>query len=202
MALVPPSIFEENAKGYFNDNDAEEAKKYLAKGLEELGLDELPTVKLSYNTSEAHGAIAQAVQDMWKENLGVNVELNNEEWAVYLDSMGAGDFQVGRMGWLADFNDAINFLEIFETVGGNNYTNWENADYQELLKQSRTETDAAAREEILRQAEDIFMEELPLSPIYFYTNVWTNKEYVKNVEVSPLGLVQYKWGYIAEVRNS
>ena len=196
MALVPPSIFEENAKGYFNDNDAEEAKKYLAKGLEELGLTELPPVKLSYNTSEAHGAIAQAVQDMWKENLGVNVELHNEEWAVYLDSMGSGNFQVGRMGWLADFNDAINFLEIFETVGGNNYTNWENADYQALLKQSRAETDPAAREKLLRQAEDIFMEDLPLAPVYFYTNVWTNKDYVKNVEVSPLGLVQYKWGYI------
>ena len=105
--------------------------------MEELGLSELPTVKLSYNTSEAHGAIAQAVQDMWKKNLEINVELHNEEWAVYLDSMGAGDFQVGRMGWLADFNDAINFLEIFETVGGNNYTNWENADYQGLLKESR-----------------------------------------------------------------
>ncbi|HJF32672.1 MAG TPA: peptide ABC transporter substrate-binding protein [Sporosarcina psychrophila] len=196
MALVPPSIFEENATGYFNDNDAEEAKKYLAKGLEELGLTELPTIKLSYNTSEAHGSIAQAVQDMWKENLGVNVELNNEEWAVYLDSMGSGNFQVGRMGWIADFNDAINFLEIFETVGGNNYTNWENADYQALLKESRVETDVAAREEMLRKAEGIFMEELPLAPVYFYTNVWTNKEYVKNVEVSPLGLVQYKWGYI------
>ncbi|WP_318614790.1 peptide ABC transporter substrate-binding protein [Sporosarcina sp. YIM B06819] len=198
MALVPPSIFAENAKGYFNDNDAEEAKKYLAKGLEELGLKELPPVKLSYNTSEAHGAIAQAVQDMWKENLGVSVELHNEEWAVYLDSMGAGNFQVGRMGWLADFNDAINFLEIFETVGGNNYTNWENGDYQALLKQSRVETDPAAREELLRKAEAIFMEDLPISPVYYYTNVWANKEYVKNVEVSPLGLVQYKWGYIEE----
>ena len=196
MALVPPSIFEENAAGYFNDNDAEEAKKYLAKGLEELGLTELPPVKLSYNTSEAHGAIAQAVQDMWKENLGVNVELHNEEWGVYLDSMGAGNFQVGRMGWLADFNDAINFLEIFETVGGNNYTNWENAEYQALLKESRVETDPVAREAMLRKAEEIFMAELPLSPVYFYTNVWTNKEYVKNVKVSPLGLVQYKWGYI------
>ena len=197
MALVPPSIFEENSKGYFNDNDAEEAKKYLEKGLEELGLAELPAVKLSYNTSEAHASIAQAVQDMWKENLGVDVELHNEEWGVYLDSMGAGDFQMGRMGWLADFNDAINFLEIFETIGGNNYTNWESADYQALLKESRTETDVAAREDLLRQAEDIFMEDLPLAPIYFYTNVWTNKDYVENIEVSPLGLVQYKWGYIA-----
>jgi len=196
MALVPPSIFEENEKGYFGDNDVEEAKKYLAKGLEELGLEKLPKITLSYNTSEAHGAIAQAVQDMWKEALGVEVELNNEEWAVYLDSMGAGNFQVGRMGWLADFNDAINFLEIFESVGGNNYTNWEDAEYKELLKQSRTETDPAARRDLLRKAEEIFMEALPISPIYYYTNVWTNQDYVKNVEVSPLGLVQFKWGYI------
>jgi oligopeptide transport system substrate-binding protein len=196
MALVPPSIFEENGKGYFGDNDVEEAKKYLAKGLEELGLEKLPKITLSYNTSEAHGAIAQAVQDMWKEALGVEVELNNEEWAVYLDSMGAGNFQVGRMGWLADFNDAINFLEIFESVGGNNYTNWEDAEYKELLKQSRTETDPAARRDLLRKAEEIFMEDLPISPIYYYTNVWTNKDSVKNVEVSPLGLVQFKWGYI------
>jgi oligopeptide transport system substrate-binding protein len=198
MALVPPSIFEENAEGYFKDNDLEEAKKLMEKGLEELGLSEMPTIKLSYNTSEAHASIAQAVQDMWKKGLEVDVELHNEEWGVYLDSMGAGDFQVGRMGWLADFNDAINFLEIFESKGGNNYTNWENAEYQGLLKESRTETDAKAREDLLRKAEDIFMEELPLAPIYFYTNVWTNKEKVKNVEVSPLGLVQYKWGYIEE----
>ncbi|MHA6260490.1 ABC transporter substrate-binding protein [Sporosarcina sp. CAU 1771] len=196
MALVPPSIFEENATGYFKDNDVEGAKELLAKGLEELGLDKLPPVKLSYNTSEAHGSIAQAVQDMWKENLGVDVELHNEEWGVYLDSMGSGDFQVGRMGWLADFNDAINFLEIFETVGGNNYTNWEDAEYQDLLKKSRAETDPAAREQLLRDAEAIFMEALPIAPVYNYTNVWTNKEYVKNIEVSPLGLVQYKWGYI------
>ncbi len=196
MGLVPPSIFEENEKGYFGDYDVEEAKKYLAKGLEELGLEKLPKVTLSYNTSEAHGNIAQAVQDMWKEALGVEVELNNEEWAVYLDSMGAGNFQVGRMGWLADFNDAINFLEIFETVGGNNYTNWEDAEYQDLLKKSRTETDPVARRDLLRKAEEIFMRDLPISPIYYYTNVWTNKDYVKNVEVSPLGLVQYKWGYI------
>lgn len=196
MALVPPSIWEENNEGYFADNDVEKAKEYLEKGLEELGLDSLPTIQLSYNTSEAHAVIAQAVQDMWNQNLGVEVELNNEEWNVYLDTMGAGNFQVGRMGWLADFNDAINFLEIFESVGGNNYTNWEDAEYQELLVQSRTETDPEARKEILREAEAIFMDAMPIAPIYFYTNVWTAKDYVKNIEVSGLGDVQYKWGYI------
>ncbi|WP_042144076.1 peptide ABC transporter substrate-binding protein [Paucisalibacillus sp. EB02] len=196
MALVPPSIWEESNEGYFADNDVETAKEYLEAGLEELGLEELPPLKLSYNTSEAHAVIAQAVQDMWSKNLGVEVELGNEEWNVYLDSMGSGNFQVGRMGWLADFNDAINFLEIFNSVGGNNYTNWEDAEYQELLAQSRTETDPAARKEVLREAEAIFMDAMPIAPVYFYTNVWTAKDYVKNVEVSGLGGVQYKWGYI------
>ncbi|WP_047983887.1 peptide ABC transporter substrate-binding protein [Ornithinibacillus californiensis] len=196
MALVPPSIFEENNEGYFADNDVETAKEHLEAGLEELGLDELPPITLSYNTSEAHAVIAQAVQDMWIQNLGVDVTLSNEEWNVYLDSMGSGDFQVGRMGWLADFNDAINFLEIFQAVGGNNYTNWEDAEYQELLAASRTETDAAAREQILKDAEAIFMDAMPISPIYFYTNVWTSNEKVKGIEVSGLGGVQLKWAYI------
>ncbi|WP_010097706.1 peptide ABC transporter substrate-binding protein [Ornithinibacillus scapharcae] len=196
MALVPPSIWEENNEGYFADNDVEKAKEYLEAGLEELGLEELPPIELSYNTSEAHAVIAQAVQDMWVKNLGVEVTLNNEEWNVYLDSMGSGNFQTGRMGWLADFNDAINFLEIFNSVGGNNYTNWEDAEYQELLKQSRTETDPAARKEILREAEAIFMDAMPIAPVYFYTNAWVAKDYVKNINVSGLGGVQYKWGYI------
>src|SRR5699024_10231560 len=131
------------------------AKEYLEEGLDELDLDELHTIKLSYNTDEGHEAIAQAVQDIWKKELEEEVELNNEEWNVFLDSMSEGDYQVGRMGWIADFNDAINFLEIFETVGGNNYTNWEDAEYKELLKDSRKELDADKRVEILREAEDI-----------------------------------------------
>ncbi len=198
MALVPTSIWEENEEGYFKDNDVEKAKEYLEKGKEELGIDELPVVKVTYNTDEGHAAIAQAVQDMWRENLGVEVELNNEEWNVFLDTMGEGNYQVGRMGWIADFNDAINFLEIFQTVGGNNYTNWESEEYSDLLEKSRTETDPAARKEILREAEQIFMDELPLAPIYFYTNLWLNKDYVKDIQVNAMGSFNLKWGYIAE----
>lgn len=196
MALVPPSMFPENETGYFTDNDVEQAKEYLDKGLEELGLDELPPLTLKYNTLEAHQMIAQAVQDMWKQNLGVEVELANEEWGVYLDSLGEGDYQVGRIGWIADFNDAINFLEIFETVGGNNYTNWENEDYQALLKASRAELDPDKRQAILKEAEELFMEHMPISPIYFYTNAYAHKETVKDIVVSPLGVIQFKWGYI------
>ncbi len=198
MALVPPSMFEENEEGYFKDNDIEKAKEYLEKGLEEMGLDKLPTVSLSYNTDEGHAAIAQAVQEMWKNNLEVDVELSNEEWAVFLDSMGEGDYQVGRMGWIADFNDAINFLEIFESVGGNNYTNWEDDEYKKLIKESRTELDTDKRREILREAEEIFMDEMVINPIYFYTNLYAHQTNVKDITVSPIGNIQYKWGYITE----
>ncbi len=198
MALVPPSMFEENEEGYFKDNDVEKAKEHLEKGLEEMGLDELPTVHLSYNTDEGHAAIAQAAQEMWKTNLEVDVELSNEEWAVYLDSLGEGDYQVGRIGWIADFNDAINFLEIFESTGGNNYTNWENDEYKELIKESRTELDSDKRRDILREAEELFMDQMVINPVYFYTNLYAHQDNVKNITVSPIGTIQYKWGYIAE----
>ena len=197
MALVPPSMFEENETGYFEDNDVETAKEHLEKGLDELGLDELPKVKLSYNTDEEHAAIAQAVQDMWKKNLEIDVELNNEEWNVYLDNLGEGNYQLGRIGWIADFNDAINFLEIFETVGGNNYTNWENEEFQDLLKQSRAELDSDKRQEILKEAEELFIEEMPMVPVYFYTHVYAYKDHVKGIEVAPVGSFNLKWGYIA-----
>src|SRR5690625_3726529 len=134
MGLVPPSIFEETKAGYFADNDADTAKEHLEKDLEELGLDELQIVKLSYNTDEGHAAIAQAAQDIWKKELGVEVELNNEEWNVFLDSLGEGDYQMGRMGWIADFNDSINFLEIFETVGGITNRTWKKKNLRDLIK--------------------------------------------------------------------
>ncbi|MDF2039299.1 peptide ABC transporter substrate-binding protein [Cytobacillus oceanisediminis] len=199
MAIVPPSMFEENEKGYFSDNDVEKAKEYLQKGLEELGLkdaSELPAVTLSYNTSEAHQKIAQAIQDMWKQNLGVEVTLDNSEWNVYLDKLDQMDYQVARLGWLGDFNDAINFLEMYRDAdGGNNNTGWESKEFQDLLAKSATETDPEARQQLLKDAEAIFMEDMPVAPIYFYTNNWVQAENLKDVAVSGLGDVQYKWAH-------
>ncbi|GLB58908.1 peptide ABC transporter substrate-binding protein [Cytobacillus sp. NCCP-133] len=199
MAIVPPSMFEENKEGYFPDNDVEAAKEFLQKGLEELGYkdaSELPAVTLSYNTSEAHQKIAQAIQDMWKQNLGVEVNLDNAEWNVFLDKVNTMDYQVARMGWLGDFNDAMNFLEMYRDAdGGNNNTGWESKEFQDLLAKSATETDADARQQLLKDAEAIFMEDMPVAPIYFYTNNWVQAENLKDVVVSGLGDVQYKWAY-------
>src|SRR5699024_7666030 len=136
--------------------------------------------------------------DTWNKNLDLNVELNNEEWNVYLDSLSEGNYQIGRIGWIADFNDAINFLEIFETVGGNNYTNWESDEFKALLKDSRAELDSDKRQAILKEAEELFMEELPIVPIYFYTNTYAAKDNVKGIEALPVGGFNLKWGYKAD----
>ncbi|CEG26105.1 peptide ABC transporter substrate-binding protein [Bacillus sp. B-jedd] len=197
MAIVPPSMIKENDKGYYNDKDVAKAKEFLETGLKELGykdVSELPPITLSYNTSEAHQKIAQAIQDMWKKELGVEVTLDNAEWAVYIDKMHKGDYMVGRMGWLGDFNDPINFLEMFrDKNGGNNDTFWENAEYKQLLIDSQKEGDADKRLEMLKKAESIFMDEMPVAPIYFYTNVWVKNDKLKDVVVSGLGDVQLKW---------
>ncbi|MFC4184270.1 peptide ABC transporter substrate-binding protein [Saccharococcus thermophilus] len=199
MAAVPPTMFPENKKGYFKDNDVEKAKEYLKKGLQELGLKDvkdLPPITLSYNTDDLHAKIAQAIQDMWKKNLGIEVKLDNSEWAVYIDKLHSGDYQIGRMGWLGDFNDPINFLELFrDKKGGNNDTNWENPKYKQLLIDSQKETDPEKRKEMLKQAEAILMDEMPVAPIYFYTNTWVQKDNLKGVEMSGLGDVQFKWAY-------
>ena len=195
MGIVPPSMFPENEKGYFADNDVEKAKEYLQKvGLKDAS--ELPAISLSYNTSEGHQKIAQAIQDMWKTNLGVEVTLENSEWAVFIDKMHSLDYQVGRMGWLGDYNDAINFLDMYRDAdGGNNDTGWESQEFKDLLAKSATEGDHDARQQILKDAEKVFMEDMPVLPIYFYTQNWVQAENLKDVVITGLGDAQYKWAH-------
>ncbi len=199
MAIVPPSMIKENDKGYFKDNDVKKAKEYLQKGLDEMGLkdvSELPPVTLSFNTNEGHQKIAQAIQDMWKKNLGVEVSLDNKEWKVYIEQVQALDYNIARMGWLGDFNDAINFLELYYSKnGGNNDTGWESKEFQKLLDESATEMDPEKRLAILKEAEAIFMEDMAVIPIYFYTNNWVQDESLKDVAVSGLGDAQFKWAH-------
>jgi oligopeptide transport system substrate-binding protein len=195
---VPPSMVL-NEKGYFKDNDVETAKKLLEEGMKEEGLTSLPEITLSYNTSEAHKKIAEAIQDQWKQNLGVDVTLENKEWQVFIEDLHQGNYQIGRMGWLGDFNDPINFLELYkDKKGGNNDTNWENPQFKELLNQSALEKDPQKRKEILAQAEQILMDEMPIMPIYFYTNSWVQSEKVTGVVVDGLGNIDLKNADITE----
>lgn len=196
LGMVPNAItgFEED-RGYYKDNDIESAKAALEAGMKELGIKDPKEIKvnISMNTSEAHAAIAQFVQEGWSKNLGITVGLDNSEWQVYLEKLNLLDYQVGRMGWTADYNDAYSFLEQYITAdNGNNDTGWENAEYKKLMEQSLVETDSAKRLEILKQAESIAMTEFPIAPIYYYTNLSVVNEKVSNMNPDRLGNIQLK----------
>ncbi len=127
-------------------------------------------VELLYNTSENHKKIAIAVAAMWKQTLGVKTKLRNEEWKVYLSSRTQRQFELIRAGWIGDYNDASNFLDLFRSdVGTMNPSAWKNRQYDELMKAAEAETNVEKRAGLMQQAESILLAEMPLIPIYYYT---------------------------------
>ncbi|SDC22066.1 oligopeptide transport system substrate-binding protein [Melghirimyces thermohalophilus] len=176
----------------------EEAKKLLEEGMKEEGWDKLPSVTIDYNTDEGHKKIAEAIQQMWKKNLDVNVKLQNSEWKVYLEKTKSGDFQIGRLGWLPDYLDPMTFMDMWVTGGGNNDTNYSNEKYDELIKKAKSTADQKERMEAMHEAEDLLMEEMPIAPIYFYTKVYLSKDYVKGVKYLPDASIDYTEAYVTE----
>lgn len=153
-----------------------------------------PKMDILYNTNDNHKKIAETIQQMWKENLGIDVGLYNQEWKVYLDNQAALNYQIARKGWIADYNDPNTFLDMFVTGGGNNNTGWSNKKYDSLIGAAAKESSQAKRFKIFQQAEDILLDELPIMPIYIYTrNYLLSKDvqgWYPNVEdIHPLKLV-------------
>jgi len=132
----------------------------------------LAPIEILYNTHAGHKKIAEAIQQMWKQNLNVQVRLFNQEWKVYLDSQRTKNYQIARAGWIGDYNDPNTFLDLFLTGGGNNNAGWSNKTYDDLIAQAAKELNPKKRLEIFQQAEDILLDELPVIPIYIYTRAY------------------------------
>ncbi|MBP1757628.1 MAG: extracellular solute-binding protein family 5, partial [Firmicutes bacterium] len=157
-------------------------------------LKDLPSLKLIYNTSSGHQLIAETVQAMWKESLGLDVTLENSEWAVFQETRNNGDFQVSRHGWLGDYTDPMTFLDMWTTGNGQNNSKWSNADYDKLIATAKSSNDPAVRMQAMHDAEKILMTELPILPVYYYTNVWLDNGKVKNyVHDALLGHMMFTW---------
>jgi oligopeptide transport system substrate-binding protein len=145
------------------------AKKLLAEAGYPDGKG-FPKLEILYNTDEGHKRIAAYLQQEWRKRLGIDVELRNTEWKVYLDDMSKLRYQIIRRGWIGDYRDPMTFIELFTTHSGNNNTGWSNAEYDKLVKDAGAEADPKKRFEILRRAEKILVDELPLIPLYFYVS--------------------------------
>jgi oligopeptide transport system substrate-binding protein len=158
--------------------DPVEARKLLKAA----GYDEqhpLPKMTLIYNTTEGHRLIAQAVQQMWKQHLGVEIEIANLEWKVYLKRQEAMDFQISRGAWVGDYPDPFTFLELLSGLGGNNHSNWRNTEYDRLLAEANRTLEVSARMALLRKAEELMLAEAPVLPIYIYTRNELVKPYLR-----------------------
>ena len=201
-SFVPQGITDENgndfaSKEYYDPSDMEgniaKAKELLKEAGYENG-NGIPTIELMYNSEGAHKDICQIIQQNWEE-IGVNVELTNQEWAVFLNTRQQGDYQIARHGWIGYYIDPMTFLDLWVTGGGNNDCGFSNARYDELIAAAKVETDSAKRLEMLREAEDILMDEMPILPIYYYTTVTAANENVKGVRISTLGKISFKYAY-------
>lgn len=162
--------FNEKAGDYGISTKAnvEEAKALLAKAGYPDGKG-LPEIEILYNTSESHKKIAEAVQEMLKQNLGVSVKLTNQEWAVFQTTTNDNQFDhLARRGWIGDYNDPQTMLDIFETNNGQNIGRYSNAEFDKEMQLSRTTT-GEERMAHLYKAHDILMNDMPMIPVYYYS---------------------------------
>lgn len=160
--------------------DPDEARRLLAEAGYATGAD-VPVITLTYNTSEGHKQVAEAIQQMWKDVLGVTVELENQEWKVFLATAEMNNFQLCRMGWTGDYADPFTFLELLTSGCGNNHSNWSDPAYDRLLEQANREPDPATRLAKFREAEALALDAQPLIPLYTYTRSQLVKPYVRGI---------------------
>lgn len=184
--LVPPQLYAEKPKPFFPDNAAEEARKLLAEAGYPGGKG-FPRLKYILNETQGHRLIAQVVQEQWKKRLGIDIDIESQEFRVSIDNRRAGKFDVARNGWVADFADPINFLEIFDSKSENNDSHWKDPAYDELLNKARREADPALREAAYKEAEAYLMQEMPAIPIYYYTQPYLAAKRL-NYRLNPMGL--------------
>jgi oligopeptide transport system substrate-binding protein len=158
----------------------EEAKQLLADAGYPDGAG-FPELEIMYNTSEGHKAIAEAIQEMWKQNLNIDVTLTNQEWAVFQDTRKQGNFQIARSGWIGDYSDPMTYLGMFVTGSPMNYSRWENADYDALLEAAKIQ-EPSERFASLEEALDLVMDGSAYMPIYYYTDPIMVSDKVSNWE--------------------
>jgi len=195
--FVPPGFKDDQGRDFFetagtygyytDDTGVEEAQDLMAEAGYPDG-EGFPEVELLYNTSEGHQTIAELVQEMLKTNLGVEVTLANQEWAVFQDTRTAGDFEMARGGWLTDFMDPLGLLGIFKEKDlPYNDPNYYNADFEAALTRALETTDEAEHYEALYEAQEIFMNDIPIMPVYHYSDTMLASERLVGWDRSVLG---------------
>ncbi len=178
LGLTPPGCGEGYDTPMPLKFDPAEARRLLAEAGFPNGKG-FPKFEILINTMEAHRTIAEAIMAMWEKHLNLPVTVLNQDWSVYLKSTRDLDYTVARAGWVGDYLDPFTFLSIWQKDDGNNNTGWTSARYDSLMAASCQEPDAMKRMAVMRQAEELLLDELPFLPIYWYVVSYMKRPEVK-----------------------
>ena len=173
----------------------DEAKKLYAEA--GYGADKPLRTQIMYNTQEDHRRIAVAIQQMWKQVLGVEAEILNQEWKVFIDTRNQKvATQVYRQGWIGDYNDPFTYLELMRSTAGQNDTGYNNPEYDRLVAASQSAVDPQARMELLQQAERLLLADMPLMPLYIYVRPRLVQPWVGGYASNIMDHHRHKYTYI------
>lgn len=194
--MVPLGI--ETPKGDFRKaggdlfkEDVAQARRLLAEAGYPNGRG-FPRVKYLYNDLEMHRTLAEAFQAMWRQHLGVQVDLQVKEWKVFLQDRHEHNYQLARHGWIGDYPDPLTFLDIFTSRSGNNDPAYSNPEFDRLVEEAQATTDTARRLELFHAAErKLILEDMAVAPVYFYVNQILLKDRVKGLVHNPLGYMYF-----------
>ncbi len=202
-SIVGPGIVDES--GYFHDNgnapyisaDYEANLAEAKKLLEEAGYpngEGYPTIEYSTNDAGYHVPLAEYLQQAWGD-LGITLTINKMEWSSFTPARRAGEYDVARNGWVMDYNDPSNMIELFTTTNGNNDGKYSNPEFDATIEASKV-ADKSVHFQKLHEAEDILMEDAGAIPVAYYTDFWLQSPSLKGTWHSPYGYWYLQYGYI------
>ena len=204
-SIVGPGVVDE--QGYFHDNgnapyisadyeaNLAEAKKLLAEAGYPNG-EGYPTIEYSCNDAGYHVPLAEYLQQAWGD-LGITLTINKMEWSSFTPARRAGEYDVARNGWVMDYNDPSNMLDLFCSGNGNNDGKYSNPEFDAAIEASRV-ADVTEHFAQLHKAEDILMEDTGCLPIAYYNDYWLQSSSLKGIWHSPYGYWYLQYGYIEE----
>ena len=191
-AVVPPGLpdYKSPSGGEF---DPQKARELLAEAGYPGGQG-LPVIEIMYNDLDVHRTIAERVQQLWRQHLGIETRLRSLEWNTYLASQDKLDYMVCRAGWVGDYPDPNTFLDMWTSTSGQNQTGWKNDRFDKLIEEAGREVDPAKRRQLLHDAEQILIDECPIVPIYWRVSKNLVKPHVRGwflntLDVHPLSLI-------------
>lgn len=176
------------------EREAEAKRLYAAAGY---SAENPLRTEILYNTQENHRRIALAIAAMWKQVLGVQTKITNQEWKVFIDTRNRQqETQVYRHGWVGDYNDAFTFAELWRSTAGQNDIGYKNADYDRLVTAAQSELDLVKRAAMLEEAERVLLADMPLIPLYYYVTSRLIKPWVKGYAPNIMDHHHHKYFYL------